>query len=298
MPWLVGIAVLGYLIWQIEPQPLIKALYHARLIIYIPVVVVFVLLTFLFDAQNMQAVMNSLKYRISFYESLVIRGASTLITVVDYTLGMGSVVYFLNVFKRIPLSIGTTIMVFYNYINQVSLFVLGLIGFYLIDGYRYRWLAQLMLACFLLFVASVGLILLIRYANIKLVEKIKNTGLVDSFNRAGLNTYVINVIYRVCYYATYVFFFYIAVRAFQMDIPLLELVAYVPIILLVISIPVSAFGLGTSQATMLFLFKDYGSPAQILAFSLVYTISLLLLRALLGICFYSILMGKMRLERE
>jgi hypothetical protein len=65
-------------------------------------------------------------------------------------------------------------------------------------------------------------------------------------------------------------------------------VAYLPVILLIISIPISAFGLGTSQAAMLFLFKDYGSPAQIMAFSLTYSASIIVLRGIIGAYYYSI----------
>jgi hypothetical protein len=63
----------------------------------------------------------------------------------------------------------------------------------------------------------------------------------------------------------------------------------VPVILLVISIPVSAFGLGTSQAAMLILFRDYGTQAQILAFSLAYSASIVILRGAIGALYYGVI---------
>lgn len=287
-----------YLIWQIEPKPLFDALYHARIIVFLPAIIIFVIISFIIDAQNLRALMNTLDYDLTFVESMIIRGASNLITVVDYTLGMGSVVYFLNVTKHIPLVTGTAIMFFYNYINQLSLLVLAVIGYPMIEGFRFSWLTKLMILCLSSFIVSVLVIILVKKSNIGLIEKIKNTGLFDSFAEASLSTYLINVAYRIIFYLTYILFFYVAVKAFNLDIPLIMMVVYVPIILLVISIPVSAFGFGTSQAAMLFLFKDYGSPAQILAFSLAYSVSLLLLRALLGAYFYGILAGRITLEKK
>lgn len=296
IPWIVGISVLVYLIWRIEPEPLIDALSHAHLWIYIPSLAVFVYGSFLVDTQNLQTLMGKFGHALSFAESKIIRGASYLIAVVDYTLGMGSVVYFFKEAQQVSLIRGTAIMIYYNYINQLALIALAATGYPLL-GLSLPWLTKIMIACLIAVFISVIVIELLKHSNYKLVVKIKQTALMQSFIESSLKTYLINVIYRMGYYFTYVLFFYVAVRAFGMDIPFITLLAYVPIILLVISIPISPFGLGTSQATMLFLFKDYGSQPQILAFSLAYSVSVLLLRAVLGAYYYWIMAGRISLGR-
>lgn len=67
-----------------------------------------------------------------------------------------------------------------------------------------------------------------------------------------------------------------------MQIPLVALIAYVPIILLVISLVTAPGGFGTAQATMP---KDYGTPLNIMAFGLIYTTSILVLRYLIGLLY-------------
>lgn len=296
-PWVIGSSVLVYLIWRIQPRPLIDAMSHAQLLIYIPALIVFVYLSFLVDTQNLQALMKSFGYAFSFAESRTIRGASYLIMVVDYTLGMGSIVYFFNKTKQISLLRGTAIMLYYNYINQMALALLAIAGYPLL-GRWIPWLTKGLLVCLLLIFITVAIIGILKHSNHILAMKLKGTVLAQSFAESSAKTYFINIIYRMGYYFSYVVFFYAAVRAFAMDIPFTTLVAYVPIILLVISIPVSPFGLGTSQATMLFLFKDYGSQPQILAFSLAYTISLLVLRAVLGTYYYGIMTKSINLQKE
>ena len=62
----------------------------------------------------------------------------------------------------------------------------------------------------------------------------------------------------------------------------------VPVIFFIASIPITPFGLGTLQAGMLFLFKDYSNQGNILAFSIAYATGLLLLRAIIGLSLFFI----------
>ena len=88
---------------------------------------------------------------------------------------------------------------------------------------------------------------------------------------------------------TFVIFFYFAVRAFHMQIPFMALTALVPIIFFIGNLPITPFGLGTIQAAMLYFFQDYGTQANILAMSLVYTVSLMIFRALIGLYYLRII---------
>lgn len=295
VPWLIGGSVLVYLIWRIEPQPLIKALAQAQLMIYIPAVLVFIYISFLVDMQNFRALMKHFGYLFTLAESMAIRGASYLIVVIDYTLGLGSIVYFLKETRQIPLGRGTAIMIYYNYINQIALLLLA-VGGYPLLGMDLPWLTRGLIACILLLCLTVLVIGIIKSSGNGLAKKIRKAVLAQPFVESSFRTYLLNTIYRMGYYCTYILFFYVAVRAFGMEIPFITLIAYVPIILLVISIPISPFGLGTSQAAMLLLFKSYGSQPQILAFSLTYSVSLLLLRALIGAYYYWLMARRITLN--
>ena len=84
---------------------------------------------------------------------------------------------------------------------------------------------------------------------------------------------------------SFIVFFYFAFRAFNIVVPFLSLVALVPIVFFVANLPITPFGLGTMQAAMIFFFKSYTTEPNVLAMSIVYSTSLLFLRALLGLFF-------------
>jgi hypothetical protein len=290
IPWAVGAAIIAYLVWRIEPGPLAGALSQASLSLYIPALAVFVYLNFLVDTQNLYAILRHFNHGIRFSEAMIIRGASYLLMIVDYTLGMGSIVYYLKRYHGIPVVRGTGLMFYLNYITHVSLLILAIAGCLLAGPHPSPWPMRIATACAALLVVAVALI-----AGLKLLpgfhflEKVKRNDLVKVFIETPAAVYLLHTAYRCAFYFTFVLFFYAAVRAFNMEIPLVALIAYVPVILLVISIPVSAFGLGTSQAAMLVLFRDYGSQAQILAFSLAYSASIVILRGALGALYYGII---------
>lgn len=292
LPWLVGAAILAYLVWRIEVTPLINALTHADVALYVPALTVFILVNFLADTQNLNALLKYARSPIPFRDSMIIRGASYLLMIIDYTLGMGSIVYYLKKYKNVPIARGTGSMLFLNYITHVSLLTLAIAGCLMAAaaGTLSPILSNIALTfTVLLALAVITIILMKKLPERSFIKKIKHSELMQIFIESPPRAYLMNTLYRCGFYFTFVIFFYVAVRAFNMDIPFFEMVTYVPVILLVISIPISAFGLGTSQAAMLLLFKDYGTPAQILAFSLAYSASIIIFRGVIGACYYGII---------
>ncbi len=292
IPWLVGIAILAYLVWRIEITPLLNALSHADVILYIPVLTAFILVNFLADTQNLNALLKYSRSPIPFRDSMIIRGASYLLMIIDYTLGMGSIVYYLKKYKNVPIARGTGSMLFLNYITHVSLLIMAIAGCLMAAaaGALSTLLSNIALtATVLLALAIITIILMKMLPDKSFMKKIKHSEMMLIFIESPASTYLISTLYRCGFYSTFILFFYVAVRTFNMDMPFFELVAYVPVILLVISVPISAFGLGTAQAAMLLLFKDHGSPAQILAFSLTYSASIIIFRGIIGACYYGII---------
>jgi Uncharacterised protein family (UPF0104). len=292
LPWLVGVAILTYLIWSIEINPLLNALSHADVPLYLAMLAAFILVNFIADTQNMHTILKYSKNAIPFQDSMIIRGASYLLMIIDYTLGMGSIVYYLNKYKGIAITRGTGCMLFLNYITHVSLLVMAIAGCLVAaaTGALSPLLSNIaVVATILLVIAVLSILLLKLLPDKSFMKKIKHSEMMKLGIESPFSTYLMNTLYRCGFYFTFVIFFYVAVRAFNMAIPFAEMIACVSVILLVISIPISAFGLGTSQAAMLLLFKGYGTQAQILAFSLTYSASIIILRGIIGAYYYGII---------
>jgi hypothetical protein len=76
---------------------------------------------------------------------------------------------------------------------------------------------------------------------------------------------------------------WLALRVFGIEIPLLNVLVYVPIITFIGVVPITVAGLGTVQAATVYLFNPYASEARILAFSLLLTLAISSVRALMGL---------------
>jgi hypothetical protein len=89
-----------------------------------------------------------------------------------------------------------------------------------------------------------------------------------------------------------VLFTSLAARAFGLSVPLGTLVAYMPILLLVSSLPVNVAGIGAAQAAWLLFFLPFEEGSRIVAFQLVWTVMLGTAIVLRGLPFLSRALGQ------
>ncbi len=87
-----------------------------------------------------------------------------------------------------------------------------------------------------------------------------------------------------------------ALTLFGIDIPLLRLLTFLPLVFMIGALPVTVAHLGTSQAAWIFFFKDYAPEADLLAYSLVSHLTFMLANGTIGLLFmpkaYADLFGK------
>ncbi|HNY49848.1 MAG TPA: lysylphosphatidylglycerol synthase transmembrane domain-containing protein [Smithella sp.] len=285
LPIAVSCAILFYLFWYIDIRQCFNALMNADMTIYVPAVLVLILATFLLDTQNLAATLKHFHYPLSWKNAFTLRGVTYLIMTIDYSVGLGVLIYYLKKHFGIPVMRSTGLMAFFNGITQKALVYMAIIGLIILSPTS-ALLRNLLI--FLIGFAILDILLIVVLKKLPsrgLALKIRNLNLLKVFHEASWRTYGMLLFWRMVYYAFFIAFFYVAVRAFNMQIPLIALLAYVPIILLVISLPIAPGGFGTAQAAMLILFKDYGTNMDIMAFGLTYTTSILVLRYLIGLSF-------------
>lgn len=283
MPWIAAVLLFIFLFWKIDINKFIEALYLADLSVYIPLAIAFILIWFLVESQNLTKLFQYFGHEITYTEMLPIRGLTYLLMIINYGLGVGGIAYYVKKSSGIPLLHSSSLMIYYTLIESISLSFLAIIGCLLATDSS-GITDKLLIICTALFSGYILGFVLYRYLPEKgLLKKLKNNALLKAFNEATFMNCLMLFFWRGLYFITFILFFYFAVRSFHMDIPMLSLAAYVPIIFFLGNIPVTPLGLGTIQAGMLYFFKDYGSDANILAFSIVYSATLLLLRAPLGI---------------
>lgn len=283
LPWVISLLIIAFLFWRIDYLKFLESLEMAEISVYIPLVVIFVFVWFFVETWNIMRLYQYFGHSVNYNTMLSIRGATFLLMIINYGLGAGAVAMYLKKLKGVSLLRSTGILFYYMVVESAGIALMAGAGFLLAGGSSgiQAWVFYLASGLFIFY--NVEIIVLKYIPALGFLKRFVNSSIVLPVRESTFATYVKICSQRMFYFMTFVVFFYFAVRAFHMDIPLMTLLALVPIIFFVGNLPVTPFGLGTIQAAMLYFFKDYGTPANILAMSLVYTVSLMILRAMIGI---------------
>ncbi|MBI2956484.1 MAG: flippase-like domain-containing protein [Acidobacteria bacterium] len=122
-------------------------------------------------------------------------------------------------------------------------------------------------------------------AGFALLERIRAWSIMRTFRRAEAKHYVQVILLRAVMFSVALVFHFFAVKTFGINIPLGELVAFLPIVFMLASLPITVAHLGTTQAAWIFFFNRYAEESQLLAYSLSSHLAFMLGRALLGLVF-------------
>lgn len=282
-PWAAAFVILAVEFYNIDRKFFMASLKSAELSIYIPLVIFFIFLWFFIESFNLQMLYRYFGYKLQYKKMLEMRGATFLLMIVNYGLGAGGIAMYMKKYKGIPLLRSTSILFYYMVVESSGISFLAVTGF-LLAGESSKipyWVIYLSLYLFLFYILE---IVLLKYIPPKgFLKKFISSRLVEPIRESTWMMFLGIFFQRMIYFMTFIIFFYFATRAFHMEIPLLALTALVPIIFFVGNIPITPFGLGTIQAGMLYFFKDYGTEANILAMSIVYSVSLMFFRAIIGL---------------
>ncbi|MBU0991400.1 MAG: flippase-like domain-containing protein [Proteobacteria bacterium] len=281
--WITAGLILGYLFWRIDIGSFAESLKLAGMAVYLPLVVGFIFLWLLIESHNIMMLCHHLGHRITFKQVLEIRGVTYLLMLINPFLGLGGIAYYLSKDIDIPLVRTSSLMIFYSYTEMISLTCLVTIGSIFLT-YRSLFFTQM----YYLSISAIIFYICMGIIGRKLpatghFKKITDAPIWKTFYDARVSSFFILPLWRSVYFISFILFFYFGLKAFSITIPLARLFVYVPLIFWVSCWPITPSGLGTIQASMLFLFKEYSSEANILAFSITYSTSLLILRIPIGL---------------
>jgi uncharacterized membrane protein YbhN (UPF0104 family) len=283
IPWLMAAVILAYEFYHIDRDLFIYSLKTANLFIYVPLIIIFVFIWFFIETYNLQKLYQYFSHPVDYFEMLKMRGATFLLMIVNYGLGMGGVALYMKKFSRVSLIRSTGMFFYYMVVETSGIALLAIAGFMLSgDTTKIQdWILYLSAGVFIFY--SFEIVFFKFMPPVGFLKKFINSRFVAPMRETNWSIYFGIFFQRIGYFITFIFFFYFAVRSFNMDIPFYVLTALVPIIFFIGNLPITPFGLGTIQAGMLYLFRDYGSEANILALSILYSVSLLIIRAVIGL---------------
>src|SRR5687768_59411 len=243
-PWVITAAILFYLFKKVPFGEVLEAGSRAALWT-IPALVLVVLSIYLADCLAVWKTFGWFVARLSFRETLVLRAATYLLAMVNYTLGQGAFVYFLNRTRGVKVMRAAAAVLLIMGINVLLLLLLATLGLLLgaepLPGLQRG-----------VYIAYAGLFVYI----VLLIWKppfLTRRPALEVLLSAGLGGHLKALLVRVPHTCALLVFNYVAFRAFGVQVPVLQLVLCLPVVFLAGVLPAVA-GLGPVQAAMVFFF--------------------------------------------
>ena len=117
------------------------------------------------------------------------------------------------------------------------------------------------------------------------LDRIRDLELFRAARETPLDRLAILALLRLGFVVSFILLCGAALAAFDIWIPLGDLVVGTAAVSLVASLPIAVAGLGTGQVAFVYMFRHWGSPEVLLASNLALTAGLILMRASIGLIF-------------
>lgn len=281
LPWLVAAGILSILIRRAGGAPLREAVRDADLVWLLGATVVCTLGMFALDAVALARAISWFNCPISARDIAPVKAAAYLLNIINYNAGSGAIAVWLARHRQVPFLEAASAVLFVNIVDALVLVAFMAIG---LPAFAPPLRAGVVTIVGVTAVLFVGNLLYWRAGfDFLILGRLRHWPIFKSFRAASFAHYLRLAAIRVPFDLLFIANHWAGLRAFGIDVPAIKILAYVPVISFIGVVPITVSGLGTVQAAVVFLFSPYGTEARLLAFSLVLTLALSGVRALLGV---------------
>jgi uncharacterized membrane protein YbhN (UPF0104 family) len=248
LAWVVAIALCGYVMSGFSFADVARAL-RAAAPWTVPGLTGLILTVYLADSFAIWKTFGWFAARLSFFEVVVVRGASYLLALLNYALGQGAIVYFVKRSRGVPVMRGTATVLLIMGINILMLLTVGSIGLLVapkVDP-TLPWVLGAAYAGFALYLVLV--VVKPRFLTSKpMFDVLLSAGPLDYLKAMGA---------RLPHIVSLMALTYTSMLALGVHVPLAQAVLYLPVVYFVAVLPISPQGLGTMEAAMTYYFAGY-----------------------------------------
>jgi hypothetical protein len=248
LAWAVTLGLLYYVFRSISFTQVMAA-FGSAAAWSVPVFVLLVLGVYLGDCFAIWKTFGWFVARLSFREVLVVRGATYLLALVNYTVGQGAIVYFVNRSRGVPLLRGTAAVLLIMGINILLLLLFASVGL-LIAPDLPPALRRIMLGAYV--ALAVYLVLLVLRP-----RWLTSRPIFDVLFAAGLSGHLRALLVRIPHISVLMVFTYTSLSAFGVHVPVAQAILYLPVIYFISVLPIAVMGLGTTQAALIYFLSGY-----------------------------------------
>lgn len=257
--WPVTLAVLGYVFYTTPFAQLRQALAGAAGWT-VPAVALSVGLVFLADVLATAKTFTWFAAPLSYRETLIIRGASYPVALVNYALGQGMFAYFLHARRGLPLRRSAATVLLVMGINLLLLLLVSSAALVLEDRS-----GRVMPAALGPHMAVVRLLIRIGFAGLAVYVALlvirppflRRLPVLQVLFEAGLRGHGKALLVRAPHLAALIVFGLLYLRGFGVDVPVRQALVFLPIAFLVAAAPLPGQGFGVAQLIMREMFFPF-----------------------------------------
>jgi hypothetical protein len=244
----VTIAILVYLFRAIPMSKVGEAI-RAASWWAIPANAALILAVYLADSFAIKKTFGWFVAPLSFREVLIVRGATYLLALINYTVGQGAIVYFVNRSRGVPILRGTAAVLLVMGVNVLVLLVLASVGLVVETDVP----------------AILRMVILVAYGGLAVYivlvawkpRWLASRPIFDVLLSAGVSGHLRAMAVRLPHILTLMALSWVSLAAFGVVVPIAKAVLFLPIVYFVAVLPISFQGLGTSQAMLIHFFSVY-----------------------------------------
>lgn len=276
MPWVLSLAIVGYVINGIGLESLGEKIMMADISRLVVVVTIMTVLVFLADTATLYLLIRRFLATVSIREMLAMKSVSYFFNAINYSAGSGAVAYFLKKKRGVGFLEGVSALLWLNFIDVLVLLAMLAAGLVLSgdllpaaqrEGLPFVLLLGVGIAAGALAYWQIGLDFLV-------LGRFRSWRLFQVFREATWRDIGVMMGARALFICLYVLLNWLALPCFGLDISLAALLVYTPLLTFLQIVPLSVSGLGAIQVAMVILYGHYlgggaGVEAQIYAFSFV-----------------------------
>ncbi len=275
------------LFWRIPMPQLLAALGQADYGLFLAAMIPNTVFYFCWDTLVLGTAMRWFHGAVPYRDLFTARAASYVVGFFNTNLGRGALAAFLTRRLGSPfLQLGSTVLflVWTEYLHLVAWATIGIVQIGATVPRELLWAPPL---------SALLWLMLFLYArrddssrgSARWLSASRQWALMRTFRLAPARRYGEMVLLRAPMFFASLCLHAVAARAFGLEIPFVQMLAFLPVIFMVAALPITVGRLGTTQAAWLFFFGRYADAPRLLAFSLAAHLTFVVTRGVLGLVF-------------
>jgi uncharacterized membrane protein YbhN (UPF0104 family) len=275
LPWLLSLLIVGYLFWSVDLGAVMAAVEGAEMGTLMAIMVLSAPIILAADASTIWLMFRRLLAPYPYREIVAIKGVSYFFNAITYSAGTGGIAYLVHRRWGAGFLHCISLLLWMSFIDVMTLLLIIGLGLLLAADLLPVGLAtQLPYVLLGGAIISVGAIIYWRLGvDFLILGRMRTWRIFRAFADAKMADYGVMIASRTAFIGVYIVLTWLLLPTFQIEVPVLLLLVYLPIGTFVQIIPASVSGLGAVQVVLIALYSPHvaatvaDGEAQVLAFT-------------------------------